>query len=272
MSDTPGPPTPPPSQPPSGGVPPSAPPPGGQPPSSPPPGGQPGGGGQYTIGNAFNYGWQKFQQNLGPILLGLLAYAVAVMIVTFAWFLLTGALFRPTNDVEAMLLGQSAGPGFVASIMLFGLQALVSFIGVVIIQAAVTRAALAITRGEKIELKTLFVFDDIGQLIIGAIIVGVLTSIGTMLCYFPGLIVFFFAQFYVHFLIDRKLSAIEAIKASFGFVNKNLGTLIGFYLASLVAYFIGALLCGIGLLVAFPVVVIAQAYTYRRLRGETVAA
>ena len=62
------------------------------------------------------------------------------------------------------------------------------------------------------------------------------------------------------------------IKASVAFVNANLGTLIGFYIASAIAIFVGALLCGIGLLAAIPVVVIAQAYAYRSLQGEPVAA
>ena len=40
----------------------------------------------------------------------------------------------------------------------------------------------------------------------------------------------------------------------------------------LVANTIGALLCGIGLLVSVPVSIIATAFAYRRMNGETVAA
>ena len=259
---------------------PQPPPPGGQPPppgsQPPPPGGQPppaAGGEPYSVGNAFNYGWQKFQQNLGPILLGLLAYVVAIGVVTLIWIFITGALFAPTSEaqVEALLTGQGAGSTLFGGLLLFGLQAIVGFIGFVIIQAAVTRAALALTDGQEIELQTLFAFDNFGQLVIGALVVGLATSIGSIFCYIPGLIVMFFAQFYVHFLLDKNLGAIDAIKASFSFVNANLGTLVGFFLASLVAYFLGALLCGIGLLFAVPIVIIAQAYTFRRLQGEPVA-
>ena len=80
------------------------------------------------------------------------------------------------------------------------------------------------------------------------------------------------AAFALYFVVDKQMPALEAIKASISFVNKNLGTLIGFFLASLLAYFVGALLCGIGLLAAIPVVIIVQAYTYRTLQGEAVAA
>jgi uncharacterized membrane protein len=228
----------------------------------------------YSIGDAFTYGWAKFQQNLGPILLGLIAYIVVVGIITTIWSLIAAALFTPSTEqqMEALLTGQGMGRSVFGGLLYFGFTAIVGFLGFVIIQAAVVRAALALTRGETIELKTLFEFDNLPQLLIGAIVVGVLTGVGSMLCYIPGLIVAFFTQFYVHFVIDQKMSGIDAIKASFAFVNSNLGTLVGFYLASVAAYVLGALLCGIGLLVALPVVFIAQAYTYQRLRGVPVAA
>ncbi len=195
-------------------------------------------------------------------------------IITSIWSLLTSAIFLPSSEqqVEAILTGQGGGFTAFASLLYFGFTAVVGFLGFVIIQAAVVRAALALTRGETIELQTLFRFDNLPQLLIGAVIVGVLSGIGSILCYLPGLIVTFFTQFYVHFLIDQNLSGVDAIKASFSFVNANLGTLLGFFLASLLAYIIGALLCGIGLLAALPVVFIAQAYTYQRLRGVQVAA
>ena len=54
-------------------------------------------------------------------------------------------------------------------------------------------------------------------------------------------------------------------------MNRNLARMIGFFVASIIAYIIGAILCGIGLLVAIPVVIIASAYMYRTTNGEPVA-
>lgn len=274
-------------QPPGGGQQPPGGPPPGQPPGSYPPASYPPGGGfpaagpptgfdqePYSIGNAFNYGWLKFQQNLGPILIAVLIYLVALAAISFIWFLITGAVFAAGSEaqMERLIAGEGGRLFSIGALFAFGLQSLVGFLGAVIVQAAVTQAALRLTRGEAIELRTLFSFSNLPQLLLGALIVGVLSGIGTILCYIPGLIVIFFTQFYVHFLLDKGLTAIDAIKASFSFVNQHVGTLIGFYLASLVAIFVGALLCGVGLLVAFPVVVIAQAYTFRRLLGEPVVA
>ncbi|MEO5663530.1 MAG: hypothetical protein ABIR39_09615 [Nocardioides sp.] len=113
---------------------------------------------------------------------------------------------------------------------------------------------------------------DFVQVVIASLILAVATIVGIVLCVLPGLAVMFLTAFTLHFIIDKQLPAIEAIKASISFVMANAGTLIVFFLACLAAYVVGALLCGVGLLVAIPVVVIAQAYAYRTLRSEQVVA
>ena len=88
----------------------------------------------------------------------------------------------------------------------------------------------------------------------------------------PGLIVAFFGTFFVYFILDQDLGAWDAIKASFSFVKDNVGNLLLLLILSWIALFVGALLCGIGLFVAVPVVVIAHTYAYKVLRGQPVAA
>ena len=107
---------------------------------------------------------------------------------------------------------------------------------------------------------------------IGAILVGIGTAIGFLLCIIPGIIFMFMTIFWGYFLVDKKLSPVESIKASIALVNKNVGTLIGFFIACIGAYILGAIVCGIGLLVAIPVVVLSSGYMYRKLQGESVAA
>lgn len=243
------------------------------PPSSPPPPPPPPAGANgYSVGAAFNWGWTKFQQNIGVILIGVLIYMVAVILLTFIWSLFVGVVFGLSGIMGQADPGAGLAAGFFGMFIGMAITGLVGFIGAFIVQAAVTRAALAITYGEKVELGLLFATDGLPQVALGAVILGVATSIGYMFCFVPGLIVIFFAQFFVFFALDKRLSAMDAITASFRFVNENLATLIGFYLASLLAMMLGSLLCGIGVLVAFPIVVLAQAYTYRRLQGEPVAA
>ena len=78
-SNVPPPPPPPPSEPPAGGYGEATPPP-------PPPLAPPAGGGGYSVGNAFSYGWSKFTQHLGQILLAivvLVAVLIAIQLVGF---------------------------------------------------------------------------------------------------------------------------------------------------------------------------------------------
>ncbi len=75
----------------------------------------------------------------------------------------------------------------------------------------------------------------------------------------------------MYFILDQDLGAWESIKASFSFVKDNIGNLLLLLILTWIALFVGALLCGLGLFVAVPVVVIAQAYAYKMLRGQPVA-
>jgi uncharacterized membrane protein len=257
--------TPPPgSYPPPEGAPPPQdyppPPPAGYPP--PPPGGYPAygaTGGGYSVGDAFNWGWKKFQENLGTILVAIVIYVVALIAIEIVWILIVNGIFVG-ND-----------PGWGTQLVVSSLGTLVFWIVTTIIQAGLVRGALEIARGQKPEVGVMFSTDQLPQLLVAALLIGVMTAIGALLCFFPALIVAFYVQFTVFFLLDRKLEAWDAIKASAGLVNNHIGTLVGFFLASLLAYIVGAILCGVGLLVAFPVVFLAQTYTFKKLQNEEVA-
>ena len=129
-----------------------------------------------------------------------------------------------------------------------------------------------LTRGQKIDVGQAFAGINWGQVILASLITGLLTFVGLILCILPGLAVIFFTSYTLFFVIDRNLSAVDAIKASFNMVKDNVGVLILFWLATVAAQIVGACLCLVGLLVAVPVVIIAQAYTYRTLNGDPVTA
>lgn len=293
---------PPPGQPPGGGYPPPGPPGGGYPPPGPPPPGggygppgggyppqgpPPGGGypGQgyggyggppqrFSIGEAFNYGWAKFQQNVGMIILAALAWIGILIAFYVVWLLLLSALgigMSASFEIDSDGNSSSTGGGFFGVLMIGALMTVVPVIISAVMQAGILRGALQITYGREFTVGTTFSFDNVGRVIGAAIIISIMTTIGYFLCWIPGLIVWFFTQFTMFFIVDKDMSIAEALKASASFVNKNLGTLIGFFLCSLIAYFVGALLCGVGLLLAIPVVIIAQTYAYRVLQGEAVA-
>ena len=256
----PGPQTPPPGSypppPPAGGAPP---PPGGGGGYPPPPGGPAyaTGSSGYNVGDAFTWGWKKFTENLGVIILAILIYVVILIVVQGIWYVILNAAFDGNSWGVQLITG--------------ALATLVLWILTTIIQAGIVRGALVIADGRKPDLSQMFSTAQLAQLLIAALLVGLITAIGTLLCYLPGIIAAFYLQFTVFFLIDRKMEAWESLKASARLVHSHIGPLIGFFLLSLLAYIVGAILCGIGLLVALPVVFLAQTYTYRKLEGGHLA-
>ena len=245
----------------------------GQPPSGQSPYGGATSGEPFSVGNAFSYGWKKFQANLGPILLAALVLFAAVVIIQIIQFIVTGGsdVSFEVDPATGQLEDTSSGMlgGSIIASLFFGA---LSFVVQLVIQSGIVKGALDITRGKPISLGSMFQGINYAQVIVAALILAVATIIGFVLCILPGLAVMFLTAFTLHFIIDKDLPAIDAIKASVSFVMANAGTLIVFFLACIAAYIVGALLCGVGLLVAIPVVVIAQAYAYRTLQGEQVAA
>jgi hypothetical protein len=247
-------PPPPPPPPDETAMPPAVPP----PPPPPVPGAAP-----FQVGDAFNYGWKKFQEYLGPILIAMVLFIVINIAVNLIGSLFIGGIGEIT-DPDDIGIGMFFSFGY----FVFGLlSALVSLL----IQAAVVRGALDITKGERIELSTFLSTENLGQIVLAAILLAIGTTIGLILCIVPGLILIFYSQFTYQFIIDKGLPAFDAIKASFDLVNRNLGTVVVLFLASILAFFIGAILCGIGLLVTIPVTIIATAYAYRMMTGQPVA-
>ena len=234
--------------------------------------GQPGSSAPYSVGDAFGYGFRKFQANLGPIIIAALVLFGAVVLVQLLSLPFTGGGDTTFEiDPDTGMIEQDSGSmivGLFASLV-FGA---ISMVVQLVIQSGIVKGALDITRGKPLSLGSMFSGFDFVQVVIAALVVAVATMIGFVLCILPGIAVLFLTSFSLYFIIDKGMGAIEAIQASVSFVMGNLGTLIVFFLASLAAYVVGALLCGIGLLVAIPVVVIAQAYTFRSLHNEPVAA
>ncbi|HWJ10519.1 MAG TPA: hypothetical protein VNS46_14160 [Nocardioides sp.] len=259
---------PPPAGPPGGGY--GGPPSGGY--GGPPAGAQP-----WDVGSAVNYGWSKFQANMGQMILAALAiFAGAVLIYGIAFV----AIILPAGDSdyscefnnsgEYVCSGDNGGLGILALIVL-ALLYVVFFIYAQVIGAGLIREALAVTEGRPFTTAGVFKFQNIGNVIVTSLLVGAGTFIGTILCVLPGIIFGFLTMFSLFFVVDKNLSPVDAIKASIDLVKNNVGTTIIWYLVAYVIALVGAVLCGVGLLVAIPVILVGTAFTYKKLTGQPVA-
>jgi uncharacterized membrane protein len=111
----------------------------------------------------------------------------------------------------------------------------------------------------------------IGSVVLATLIITVLTVIGNFLL-IGGLVVSLFTVFAVVAIVDRRLSPIDGLKASFEVVKSAFVPSLLTWLIYLVILFVGGLLCGIGLIVAVPVAVLFQVYAWRKLTGGQIAA
>lgn len=220
------------------------------------------------VGEAFTWGWTKFTQNVGPIVLAVLAYLAvifAVSLIAFAIF--AGGAAASTDAYGNLRPGGGFALGFGTLVVLAIYVLLAAFM-----QAGVTRASLDVANGRRLEFASFFRFDNLGAVVVAVLLVGLGTAVGTLLFVLPGLVFAFFAQFTLFFVLDKGLGAVDALKASFVLVNRNLGTVVLLFLAVYAANLVGAAVCGIGQLVTYPLGLLATTYIYRRLQNEPVAA
>jgi uncharacterized membrane protein len=290
------PPPPPPENPYGGTPPPGQPPPAGPPGGSggsggsapPPPPGQPGGygaapppppapplgSGAYSPTEAFSYGWAKFKARPSDLLVPILIVLVVVIVLQVVVQLILRATLLSTSDCTTTVLGQSVttqcGPGFFVSLLGAGLAGLVISLVTQALGAGLIKNALNVADGKPTSVSEIGTWAANGRVITAALIVAVVTFVGTLLCYIPGIIAGFLLNWTMFYVVDKDMSPVDAAKASVKFATDHLGNTVVFYLLGIVAIIVGAILCLVGLLVAVPVLLIAAAYTFRRLNGEQV--
>jgi uncharacterized membrane protein len=80
-----------------------------------------------------------------------------------------------------------------------------------------------------------------------------------------------FTLFTTVIIVDRNASPIDAIKESIDIAKNNIGNVIIAWLLAGVIAVVGALACGIGLIVSIPVASLFLVYAYRKLTNGVIA-
>jgi uncharacterized membrane protein len=102
--------------------------------------------------------------------------------------------------------------------------------------------------------------------------VGVLVVVAVLLVLLimvVSLAVGLFFAFAYPLVVDRKLSGLDACRASARAIRGNLGGMLGLVLLNFALGILGVLLCYVGALLVMPVSMAANAVAYRRVFGET---
>ncbi|MFE3545594.1 hypothetical protein ACFXK0_21740 [Nocardia sp. NPDC059177] len=221
--------------------------------------GYPPAGPKLGVGDALGYGWNKFKDNA---VVWVAIVLVAVLIQVAINFVFGLGADTDTDADGALVIG-------------FGiwqlLGTIVSTIVGYLISAAFVRGALHEIDGRKPAFGDFFQFTHVGAVILAGLLVGLATGIGLLLCILPGIVVAFFTWWTMQFVIDQDQDAITAIKSSFSAISANAGPLLLLALALVGINILGAIPCGLGLLVTIPLTIIASTYAYRVVVGGPVS-
>ena len=134
------------------------------------------------------------------------------------------------------------------------LGGLVLLVVVGAIQSAYLAGLLDIANGQPVTAGSFFKPRNVGSVVIAAVIIGILTAIGNFLCVIPGLIVGILTIFTTVAIVDPESQTDRtSIKASFELAKGNFVQVLLTWLLVDIITAVGALACGIGLLVSVPV-------------------
>lgn len=240
----------------------SVPPPAGEtPPPPPPPPSAPGGSAEgFSAPEAIGWGWRKFTENVGPILLGVLIVFVVTVVANILAGIASGGGGSPFGpDMEFSVAG------FLANIVATAVS--------VVLSAVFARAALDVVDGRPFDFMGAFGRINFVNVLIAAFLVSIIVTIGFVLLVIPGLIALFLTYFTTLFVVDDDAeSPVKAIGDSVKLISSNVGDSLLLALLSVLVLIVGAIALLVGLIVAYPVTALAAAYAYRSFRGQPVAA
>lgn len=196
-------------------------------------------------------GWERFKLTWTPFVLAQLIWGVIIGALMGIFIAIIGAV---TDGARLGLVG------IAAFITLFAVIIAIVFAG------AFAGAALKAIDGQQVAIGDFFRPQNIGQLLLLALIYGVSAAVLSFTIVGP-LAIAFFGAFALYFVVDRGMGAIDAIKASIQLAMANVGqTIIIILLAGLISS-AGSLACGIGILVTAPIAQLSLAHFYRQLTG-----
>ena len=192
---------------------------------------------------ALGAGWQLFRNNPLPWVLITLATVVASGVV---------GQISASDSGALMALGQI-------------LSLVVGFL----FQAFIVRGALLEVDGYRPAFGDFFRLHNFGWFVVASILVGIATFIGLFAVIIGAIVVGFFLYWTPQFVVDRNMTAVDAIKSSFNAIKSDAGNLFALALLNTLVVVVGFMALVVGSLVAIPVATLASVVAYRVVTGPS---
>lgn len=219
--------------------------------------------GTWSASEAIAFGWNSLMKNFGigaGMFVAGLIVMVPVVAISFAMTLLLG-LAAEIVDPDFMWL---------ANLLLqTGVYAVV-LVGTSFVAGGVLDVVLRTARGQMTSFGDFFKGGRyFFSFLVASILLGLIQSVGTMLCVVPGVIAALGLQMTGFCIVDGGMRPLDALKESWRLTTGHKMSLFVFSLLGILVMLAGYIACFVGaLLVSAPVLAIAQGYIYLKLKGE----
>ncbi len=204
----------------------------------------------FSIDDALGYGWDCMKNNLKFFIPAVLLMWVAA-------------------GIPSGLQSASSFLNWKVAIVFGTVFGLVSFVVGIFISIAGVKIGLGFVDGRPGDLSDLYNGYPLFWKMLGTwILYMLLVLAGLILLIVPGIYWAVRYRFSMYAVVDEGLGPVEAMKRSGQLTRGVWWHLAFFYLAMVGINMLGSCLCLVGLLFAVPVVIVAEAYVFRSLKGQ----
>lgn len=221
---------------------------------------KPGGPEKIEAGDVISTAWEITKRNLG--------FLVALILVAGLLNILF-SLPATAMNVIAEMQKQQNGQDNVALKLFAGLWQIPSNLFSIFLTCGQTMIMLKLARGEQATLGELFGGGRFFlRMVLCSIIFGIAVVLGIILCIVPGIIVALALSPFAMVLIGEDLPGIESLSRAWELTKGNRLTLLVLGFAGTGIAILGLLACGVGLLVAIPLIAMMNTVAYLRMSGQ----
>ena len=212
----------------------------------------------FSIKEAYRWGWSAFKENW-KFLIGILFIA---FFVQFAFGVLEKTILMFFQSGSSQILQIFLG-------ILYIIVSLTSMIVNILIMLGYIDICLKIYDNKKVCYKDLFMqHKKLPVAIFAAILYLIGVSLGLLLLIIPGIIVGILLSYYPYYIVDENKGSIDSLKESYALIRPVFFKMLLFMIVNILVVMLGTLALFVGLLVAYPVVALANTFVYRSLVAQ----
>mgnify|MGYP001616239888 CR=1 FL=1 len=196
----------------------------------------------FNLKSTLEYGWQQFTKN-------------------FKLFLIVGIVMGLVSFLPSLLsaeIGQEP--------VKLGMLNIVSWILQTFVTIGLLRIAIKLNAGHPAVFKDLWSGGPwFFKYFIGSVLYGLAVAAGLVLLIIPGIILAVRLKFFDYLIIDKGMSPVQALKASWAMTKDHVWELFVLLFVLALINVAGSLILFVGLLITVPVSMMAAVLVYRKL-------